>query len=149
VAAKRAKPGDVLELVGPKNTAYVQYLGRHSDYGDVILVCPRLQQRRPMLTAHLFRDGYVAFYPVSAALAQGLAQVIGSMPSPGLPRRYRRAGAIDQDGRVLTWMIEDGDSEELKEQLTDEERELPIARVWNHEMLFHRISEGWRPEKLG
>jgi hypothetical protein len=149
VVAKRVKAGDVLELARRDSTAYVQYLGRHSDYGDVILVCPRLQRRRPTMNADLFRDGFVVFYPVSAAVAQGLAQVIGAMPSPGLPRRYRRAGVIDKDGRVLTWMIEDGAREELREQLTAEDRKLPVVRIWNHEMLFHSLEQGLRPEDLG
>jgi hypothetical protein len=146
---RRVKPGDVLELVRENCRVYAQYLGRHPHYGDGILVRPTPLVHRPTLTGDLFTDGYVTFYPASLAVARGLAEVIGTLPSGGLPDRFRRSGAIGEGGKTLTWVIEDGRSETVRRQLAEGERELPIAEIWNHEMLFHRVSKHWRPENEG
>jgi len=37
----------------------------------------------------------------------------------------------------------------VKSTLSEEERRLPIAAIWNHEFLVQRVSEGWRPEMEG
>jgi hypothetical protein len=50
---------------------------------------------------------------------------------------------------VETWIIEDGASELVTKKLSETERELPIAVIWNRELLVQRVSEGWRPEMEG
>ena len=142
---KRATPGHVLEFVVDDSRGYAQYLGRHPQYGDGILVRPTPVAERPSLTADLFAGGYVTFYPASAAVAHGLVEVIGALPYKGLPHRFRRAGARE-GGKILTWIIEDSHGEIVRQELAAEERRLPIAAIWNHEMLLHRVSKHWRPE---
>ena len=145
---KRAKPGDVLELTAVDGLIYAQYLGKHPEYGDAVALCPSKQPAPVPVSPDLFRDGYVTFYPAVAAVNRGLASVIGHLPSPGLPSRLRRPGA--RSGRkVETWIIEDSSHETVKTRLSDEERALPIAVIWNHELLVQRVSEGWRPEMEG
>ena len=101
---------------------------------------------RPALTPALFRDAYVTFYPVATAVARGFVEVIGTLVSGGMPHRFRRPEAISRDGKVMTWIIEDDSSEVLRLELTPEERRLPIAEIWNHEMLIDRILHQWRPD---
>ena len=143
---KRAKAGDVLELVTRNGLIYVHYLGKHAEYGDGIAVCPTKYAERPRVGPELFRSGYVTFYPANAAVARGLADVVGHLPSAGLPKRFRRPGALS-GAKVETWIIEDASGEVVKRALTQEERKLPIAEIWNHEFLEQRVAEGWRPEK--
>jgi hypothetical protein len=146
--AKRVKPGDVLELNAPDGWIYVHYLGRHPVYGDAMTVCPTVNSTRAKADQDLFRDGYVTFYPVAAAVRQGLAAIIGHLPSPGLPRRFRRAGV--RSGRTIeTWIIEGEGFRVVRKRLSDTERRLPIAAIWNHEFLVQRVSKGWRPEMEG
>jgi len=148
--AKRAKAGDVLELVTRDGRIYVHYLGKHVEYGEGIAVCPTKHTERARVGPELFRTGYVTFYPVSAALARGFAEVIGHLPSPGLPQRFRRAGVrSSSSGKVETWVIEDTSGEVVKRALSEAERKLPIAAIWNHEFLVQRVGEGWRPEMEG
>ncbi len=144
--AKRAKPGDVLAVSTLDGVIYLQYLGRHAEYGDGVAVCPRIiQTPGAAITPELFRDAYVTFYPAAAGVRRELADVVGHLPSPGLPRRWRRPGA--RVGlKIVTWILEDSCGEELKRQLSEEERHLPIAAIWNHELLIQRVVEGWRPE---
>ena len=144
----RLRPGDVLELTTDKGRICVHYVGRHSEYGDGVIVCPTLHASRAPVNNDLFREGYFTFYPAAAAVGQSLANVIGNLPSPGLPKRFRRPGAR-YDRTITTWIVEDGAGEVVKQRLSEEERRLPIAAIWNHEMLLHRVSEGWRPEIEG
>lgn len=142
---KRAKPGDVLRLRTPKGFAYLQYIGRHSEYGDVVLVSPKLSER---VDAQTFSGGYVAFYPVAAALAQRLVEVVDHSMPPKLPQRLRRPRA--RSGlRITTWVIENGTNETVKAKLSEDDLQLPIAVIWNHELLTQRVQEGWDPRREG
>ncbi len=147
--AKRTKPGDVLRLkTADTKAVYLHYLGRHPEYGDGAAVCPSQHDVEVEMSADLFRGSYVTFFPVAAAVAKGLASVVGHLPSPGLPKRVRRPGARSAS-KVETWIIEDGANEVVKQKLSAVERELPIAVIWNHELLLQRVAEGWRPEMEG
>lgn len=143
--AKRVRPGDVLEIAADGGMIYVHYLGKHPEYGDAVAVSPAKHLERMPISLELFRDSYITFYPAAVAVNRGLASVVGHLASAGLPPRVRRPGA--RSGRKIeTWIIEDHSRETVKESLSDEERELPIAVIWNHELLVQRVSEGWRPE---
>jgi hypothetical protein len=91
----------------------------------------------------------MAFYPATAAVAQGLVEVIGYLPPPELPQRLRRPGA--RSGlRIDTWIIENGTGETaVRSRLSEDEVRLPIAVIWNHEFLIQRNAEGWDPAQEG
>lgn len=127
---------------------YVLYMGTHPEYGDAIAVAPVVVSHRPSVSQEFFDEGYVTFYPARAALAQGLVTVVGRLPAPALPTVLRRAG-VRTGRRVETWIIEDESGETMKRTLDGKERLIPIAAIWNHEFLIHRIAEGWRPEQEG
>src|ERR1041384_5792547 len=147
--AKKGETGDVLKLARAERKAvYLHDLGKHREYGDGVAVCPLEQNADAEISAELFRDSYVTFFPAVAAVANGMASVAGHLPSPGLPKRMRRAGARSEK-KVETWIIEDGTSEIVKRELSAAELELPIAAIWNHELLLQRVAEGWRPEMEG
>jgi hypothetical protein len=101
-----------------------------------------------MPTEQAFSDSYVAFYPVTAAVARGLIEVIGYLTPPNLPSRVRRPGARS-GRRINTWIIDSGTDEVVKSKLSDDDLRLPIAVIWNHEMLTQRVLEGWNPADEG
>jgi hypothetical protein len=146
--ARRIQPGDVLEVAGSGGLLYLCYVGKHPEYGDAVDVCPVEQTTRPEHFEGLFRSAYVTFYPAAAAVARGLASVVGRATCAGMPRILRRPGA--RSGlTVKTWIIEDGSGESMKQQLSADELRLPIAVIWNHELLLERVRAGWRPETEG
>jgi hypothetical protein len=141
---KRAKPGDVLQLNTPKGFAYLQYVGRHSEYGDAVLVNPKLGVRPEVFTSQAFSGGYLVFYPATAAVARGLVAVVDHLAPLSLPQRLRRPGARSGQ-HIATWIIEDGTAETVKSKLSEDDLRLPIAVIWNHELLTQRVLEGWNP----
>lgn len=138
-------PGDVLEVSLPGDRlGYLVYLGRHPEFGGCVLVSSRSYEppaTRPF--GAVFDDGYVVFYPAHLALRDGLGRVVAHIDRPmAVPTRVLRYGADS------AWSIQDADGNlEIKSQLSDQERMLPIAQILNHEALVAAMAEGWRPER--
>jgi hypothetical protein len=145
---KGVKAGDVLLLKVGDAFAYLHYIGPHPEYGDAIVVGSKVRERQAVVHGEMFSSGYVAFYPLRAAVAQGLVEIVGYEPPPSLPARLRRPGARS-GRRVDTWIIENDTGEAVKTKLSEEELQLPIAVIWNHELLVQRITEGWHPTQEG
>ncbi|MCI0571579.1 MAG: hypothetical protein L0Y66_12555 [Myxococcaceae bacterium] len=148
----KVKVGDVLEIPTPEGLAYAQYVGKHPEYGDAIWVVPKVFEKRPGDLRAVFEgeSGYLTFYPVRAAVTQGLVGGVAPLPvTPGrsIPPTLRRAGARAAGGRVLTWVISTGPEEVVRKELSETEARIPIAAIWNHELLQQRITQGWRPER--
>lgn len=137
-----------MEAIVPEGKIYLHYRGIHPEYGDGVAVCTTRFPNRVAVSEDLFRDSYVVFYPARAAVSRGLVKVIGHLPSPGLPGRLRRPGAR-HGTNVETWIIEEDSREEMRRRLSEEELRLPLAVIWNHELLVQRVLEGWRPENEG
>jgi len=143
---KRLVGGEILEVAVGNRFGYVQFLGAHREYGDAILVNPALQDRQAYFGTGFFAAGYVTFYPAGDAVSNKLVEVVAQSSPPKLPKRFRRP-KTEHDGAVDAWVIEGGWRNIVKQTLTDEERKLPIAGVWNHEFLRKRLADGWTPEK--
>jgi hypothetical protein len=145
---KRLVGGEILEVSVGKRFGYVQFLGEHREYGDAILVSPELHDRQAHFPTGFFSAGYVTFYPAGVSVSQKLVEVVAQSSPPKLPKRFRRPKA-ERDGAVESWVIEGGWRNVVRETLSDEERKLPIAGVWNHEHLRSQIANGWTPETDG
>ncbi len=145
MANARLVPGDVLRAAAGEGDVYIQYLGRHREYGDAIAVHPCIVNAGTDIST-LFGNAYVAFYPARAAVNRGLMDRAGHVnPVRDVPLVVRRPGGRGQSG-VENWVIETQESEIFKKELTPSERRLPIASIWNHEMLLSRIKQQWLPE---
>lgn len=149
---KRARPGDILEVRTSRGLAYVHYTGRHPEYGDAIRVLPGFFATRPAEFTDLGSnpDAYFTFYPAGAAVSQGLVEIVAGHAVPQgrvFPTVHRREGASNRDGRVLAWLICEGTKETLVRELSEEQRHLPIAAIWNHEALVYYLTQEWRPEQ--
>lgn len=145
---KRLVGGEILEVPVGKRFGYVQFLGEHREYGDAILVSPVLHDRQAHFATGFFSTGYVTFYPAALSVSSKLVEVVAQSSPPSLPKRFRRPKA-ERDGAVESWVIEGGWRDVVRQNLTDEERKLPIAGVWNHQFLREQIAKGWTPETDG
>ena len=142
---KRLVGGEILEVPVGNRFGYVQFLGEHREYGEAILVSPQLHDRVAHFATGFFSSAYVTFYPAAVSVSNKLVEVVAQSSPPRLPKRYRRPKA-ERDGAVESWVIEGGWRNVVKQNLTDEERALPIAGTWNHELLRTQIAKGWTPQ---
>src|SRR5687768_1645955 len=136
---KRLVGGEILEVAIGDRFGYVQFIGQHPQYGDAILVNPALHARQAHFATGFFSSGYVTFYPAGIAVSQKVVEVVAQSSPPKLPKRFRRPKAKPSDGAVESWVIEGGWREVVRQNLTDEERHMPIADVWDHKFLRERI----------
>ena len=147
------KPGDLLEVAIGDSYSYLQFVGKHSDYGDVIrVIVGTYDEPTKSIESVVRAEGYIAFYSANQSVRQGLTTVVGSAELPAgvqVPNILRRAGVRADHGKILTWFVEKNGVDSLRRSLTDEERALPIAAVWDHELLKIRVLEHWRPEREG
>lgn len=151
---KRTKLGDVIEIQTSLGLSYIQYVGKHPEYGDAVRVLPQCYQQRPIDFTQLMKTTacYMAFYSANAAVAAGFAEVVAALDVPEgveVPRHLRRAGARSRDQRILSWIIEGNGQETVHKELSDAQKRLPIAAIWDHELLVQRIEEKWSPEQEG
>lgn len=157
--ARRLCSGDVLEVEFPKvpspemawpegGYGYLTYVGKSQEYGDAVRVRPGILHERPPINEDLFKDGYIIFYPANHALKHKLVTVVGQLAPVSIPPVFRRRGGIAKGGKVLNWFIDDENGTISTKVLTDAQRLLPMAAIWNHEALLFDISREWKPEML-
>lgn len=142
--------GDILEVECPAGVAYISYAGRDANLGDAIWVIPEVFRQPTQDWSTVFgRNGYFAFYPAGTALRRKLVRKVGYSTEAlrVVPVKRRRELAVDDSGVVTSWLITDGRDRTPKRdsELTDEEKGLPIASIWNHPLLIERIVSGWMP----
>jgi hypothetical protein len=148
----RIKVGDVVEIPTPKGLAYAQYINKHQKYGALIRVFSSLYDHRPdNVAAEALNRAvqFICFFPLQAAVSQGIATVVGNVQVPKDASDFPtfRAGVIDPaTGKVRVWWLWNGEKEWRVGALTPEQRSLPIRGVWNDTILVERITSGWRPE---
>lgn len=148
----RLRVGDILELPIQTGFAYLQYVMKVPRFGVLVRVLRGTFVECPRLFSHLANqpESFVAFFPVGAAVAQGILRPVAHESVPErlqvLPL-FRAAGNIDpKTGKVLDWWLWDGERSWPVGELRPEHRHLPIQEVLNDTMLVQRIEDGWTPE---
>jgi hypothetical protein len=143
-------PGDILEFDCPGGVAYFSYAGKHASLGDAIWVVPRVfPQPTDDWSSAFGGEGYFAFYPATSAVRRKLVRKVGFAPAALrlLPTKRRNVVNVDAHGAVTSWLITDGTVRVPRRdsELSSEERNLPIANIWNHKFLVESIGRGWTP----
>lgn len=146
------KSGDIFSIKTASGDAYFQFVKKTSPMGSLIRVLPGTYPDQPPEWCTLVgRDtNFWIFFPVAAALKQGIVQKVAHCAIPEHARTLPlfRAGVVDPStGKVETWWLWDGEKEWKVGTITEEQRRLPIRGSWNDTLLIKRIEEGWLPEK--
>lgn len=148
--AKKCKIGDVIEVPTSKGLAYAQFYHLNPQYGALLRVLPGLFNQRPADLAGLVEcaEVLVAFFPLQAALNQGIFEFVVNVPVPASASAFPlfRTGLPDpQTGKVENWWLWDGQKAWRVGAITDEQRNLPLRGIWNDTILIERIESGWTP----
>ena len=150
---KRPRIGDIVEFITPNGYAYAQYTHKHDKppyWGPLIRILPGIYESPLTDFAQLVQDNerFFIFYPLGAAVSQGLAKIVGHEE---VPERYRafpifKSGTPEKNTRkVVTWWLWDGEKEWCVGTLKPEQYDLPLAEIVGHPILLSRIMSGWKP----
>ncbi|WP_019937328.1 hypothetical protein [Bordetella sp. FB-8] len=146
------KAGDVFAIKTANGDAYFQFVKKIAPMGSLIRVLPGTFLDQPLEWGTLIdcETNFWIFFPVAAALKQGIVRKVVHCPIPehACNPPVFRAGVVDPStGKVETWWLWDGEKEWKIGAITEEQRRLPIRGSWNDTLLIKRIEEGWLPEK--
>lgn len=145
------KIGDVFAIATISGKAYFQFVKKIPPMGSLIRVLPGRYDSEPNLDILVEeKTNFWVFFPVSAALKQGIIQKTKGCTIPAHAKETPtfRAGVVDPStGRVDTWWFWNGEKEWKVGEITEEQRKFPIRGSWNDTLLVQRIEEGWLPEK--
>lgn len=147
--------GDILEFECRGGWCYLSYAGRDPTMGDAVWLVPKIYPTRRNDWESVFSnpDGFWLFYPAHATLRAKLVRKVGFSEHAVrlVPRVNRTIVAKDESGMVKSWYLSDGTNRvpKLDAELTDAERSLPVARIWNHAYLREQLELGRleRPSK--
>lgn len=148
---KRPQIGDIIEMKTPYGLAYAQYTHKHPLYGNLLRVFPGLYERRPDSFKELVdsKERFYIFFPLGAAVSRAIVTLVDNEAVPLCAQEFplmRKAGGIDRSGKVLNWWLWDGKREWRVDCLSQEQKKLSVAEVWNDTLLIERIVEGWSPQ---
>lgn len=146
----RLKIGDLVEVSSSLGLTYAQYTHKNARYGALLRVFKKVYAETPELLDCILKDEvrFSAFFPLKAAVAQGIVRVVGNLPVPKELSQFPvfRAGVVDPSvGKVVTWWLWDGDNEKNIGSLSEEQRHFPIRGIWNDTLLIERIESNWTP----
>ncbi len=153
--SKRVRPriGDIVRITTCDGAALAQCTHRHPQFGHLLRVIgavePTLAPNAAQIADIAARDAqFVTFFPLGAACARGIAEILGSAPIPTAAKAFptfRAAMALPTGGRG-PWWLWDGEREWRIGSLAPEQRHLPLREVINDTLLVERVLANWRPE---
>ena len=145
---KRIKIGDLFEIETKNGVGYFQCikLGSASEC-EVIRVLHKANKDFRQLV--LERELYFVLFPLKYALKQKKVKLIGNYDIPKsvvLPKYYRDKHIVR--GEFISWHIIDSETLKIRsvKELSEDERSLSPAGIWNDTLLSERIAEEWKPE---
>jgi hypothetical protein len=153
--AKRPRIGDVFEIPLTHGYGYGQFVLNHREkpvYGPLIRVFEGVFCARPSDLVALAnqREQFLTFFPLGAAVARGIVTIVCAAPIPDRLSQFplfKVYGGINHETRKATsWYLWDGNQTWRVDQLTAEQRPLPVKEIINDTLLIERIETGWRPE---
>src|SRR6266511_70522 len=144
--------GDVFEVPTPRGLAYAQYSHWNDEMGALVRVLPGFYPSRPTDLQAVVdqQEQYSTFFPLQAAVRQGIFQIVGHAEVPPGARKFplfRSIGGVTEKGQPLNWWLWDGKKARfIGDKLTEEQMRLPPKIVMTDVSLINRLTRGWKPE---
>ncbi|YCI01682.1 hypothetical protein M1D34_12170 [Ensifer sp. D2-11] len=149
--AKRAKIGDVIQILTSEGVAYAQFTHKHEEYGHLLAVFEGFHKERPSEFKQIVdvEPQFYAFFPLQSALNQNLVSVVANTPVSigNQPFPMFRTCHYTRDGAKVNWAVWDGEkSERLGRDLNEREKKYSLRGIISAPLLVERIEQGYRPE---
>ncbi|BAV50749.1 Uncharacterized protein MLTONO_5847 [Mesorhizobium loti] len=142
------KIGDVVEFQTSIGKCYAIYTHKHVRYGALLRVFEKIYKTRPKKIGDIVSNAvqFSCFFPLGSAVSKGIVTVVGNVAVPAEVAAFPifRDGVADpRTGKVSVWWLWDGEKEWRVENLTPEQRKMPIRGIWNDTLLIERVISGW------
>jgi len=149
--SKRAKIGDVVQILTSKGVAYAQFTHKNRRFGALLSVFEGFYNTPPRdySTVVQGEPQFQAFFPLQSALNEGLLSIVANVPVADCNRKFPRfrTRVTTPDGQFGPWWIWDGDREEMLErELTEAESKYSLRGIISAPLLVERIEQGYKPE---
>jgi hypothetical protein len=149
---RRVRPrlGDVVRITANNGAAAdAQYTHKNATHGALLRVfgpapagpTPLGDEAAAGMAAQA--PQFLAFFPLGAACARGIATIIGNAP---LPADATPFPLFRVSGRHLPWLW-DGEREWRVHEPPPDYAQLPIREIVNDTLLVERAHQGWRHER--
>lgn len=149
--AKRAKIGDVVQILTSGGVAYAQFTHKHSRFGPLLAIFDGFHSVVPDDFSQVVaeRPKFSAFFPLQPALNEGLLSVVANVPVAASNKEFPmfRTRVVTPGGQCGPWWVWDGENEEMLErELTSSEKRYSLRGIISAPLLLDRIEKGYRPE---
>lgn len=149
--AKRAKVGDVIQLLTSKGMAYAQFTHKHKEYGHLLAIFEGFHTHPPENFSEIvnLEPQFHAFFPLQTALNQSLVSVVTNTPVAETNQAFPmfRTCSYGRDRERGPWWFWDGDHEQIIDrELTDSEKKYSLRGIITAPLLIERVEMGYRPE---
>lgn len=145
---KRAKLGDIVQILTSEGVSYAQLTHIHPEYGHLIRIFENRYKKLPKDWAEVGRRPvqFSTFFPLQSAVNQLLVAVVANHPVPDelatFPTFRSRNGT--RGGSI--WIWDGGTSTKLDRSLREDEYCLPVRGIVSAPLLVERIETGYRPQ---
>jgi hypothetical protein len=149
--AKRAKIGDVVQILTSKGVAYAQFTHKNQRFGSLLSIFEGFYATSPKDYSEVVRGKpqFHAFFPLQAALDEGLLSIVANVPVSDCNYEFPRfrTRVVAPDGQCGPWWIWDGEHEVmLDRELTASELRYSLRGIISAPLLIDRIEQGYKPE---
>lgn len=149
----KIKYGDLFQIKTSKGLAYFQCVKETSATEcEVIRILPGVFESTDNINLNALielKEVFFVQFPLKYALKQNVIKLIGNYPVPKdvqLPKFYRDKHIVKNE--FVSWHIINSDTLHIRsvKELSEDEKKLSPAGIWNDTLLAERIAEGWKPE---
>lgn len=147
---KKPVVGDMFAIETGRGRAYLHFVYRDDEIGEMIRVLPGLYTLEPSLVQLVSsEERYVVFFPISAALKQKLVDFVGHYPADDfrIPRHMRTEHNVR--GEFVCWHIVDTETwnRQQADTLNDDQKKLSPWGTWSYSVLIENLNSDWSLEK--
>lgn len=149
----RIKLGDIFEIKTAKGYAYLHFVFKDKETGDLVRVLSGLHKERPTKFDDLVgqQEQFMVFFPLSVANRKKIVECVGNHPVNGFDKpKFMRTEHYVR-GELLGWHIVNTSTwdRQLIEKLTPEQKKLSPWGVWNDTLLIENLEANWNLELWG
>ncbi|WP_459195748.1 hypothetical protein [Wukongibacter baidiensis] len=150
---KKIRYGDVFEIITERGLGFFQCVKEASaSECETIRILPGVYEEHESVDLNNLtqqKEVFFVQFPLKYAVKKKCVKPVGNYTVPEsveLPKYFRTKHIVR--GEFISWHIVNSDTLQILsvKELSDEEKLLSPAGIWNDTLLAERIAEGWKPE---